>query len=149
LERNSEFGGNPKGIEKKIMDLKNGESWLTVKGRVLEAGESKLIQTRKGPRTISEAVIGDETGRVKLTLWGDKAGSLEKGTVVKIEGAWTTSYKGEVQLNAGSKSKINKIDDNEIPAEEEIPEDRPKAPRTPRQGFRPQGYGRGGYGRRW
>lgn len=121
-----EHTGNPNLV--KINTLKEGLENINVVGRVLEATSARVIQTKKGMRTISTAVIGDETGRVKLTLWGKLAGSLKKGDVVMVSNAWTTSYKGEVQLNAGSKSSIEVIKDSEnFPSEEEIPETRPQA----------------------
>uniref|UniRef100_A0A7J3ZKU4 Single-stranded DNA-binding protein n=1 Tax=Fervidicoccus fontis TaxID=683846 RepID=A0A7J3ZKU4_9CREN len=114
--------------EKKIINLKEGEQNVTVVGRVLDAGEPKVISTKRGPRTISEALIGDDSGRVKVTLWGEKAGSLEEGKVVRIENAWTTSFKGKVQLNVGSKSKVEETEDSSIPPKEDIPDREPTAP---------------------
>lgn len=131
----SKPGSFHKEREKKIIDLKEGEQNITVVGRVLEAGEPKVISTKKGPRTISEAVLGDESGRVKVTLWGEKAGSLEEGKAVRIENAWTTSFKGKVQLNVGSKSKVEETEDSSVPQKEEVPEKEPTAPAS---------YGKGG-----
>jgi replication factor A1 len=113
--------------EKKISELKEGEQNVSVTARVIDAQEPRVIETKKGPRTISEAYLGDDTGRIKTTFWGEKAGSVEKGDVVKIEGAWTTSFKGKVQLNVGSKSTVEKVDDSMAPPEEEIPEEEPVA----------------------
>jgi replication factor A1 len=127
--------------EKKISELKEGEQNVSVTARVIDAQEPRVIETKKGPRTISEAYLGDDTGRIKTTFWGEKAGSVEKGDVVKIEGAWTTSFKGKVQLNVGSKSTVEKVDDSMAPPEEEIPEEEPVAES---QGFQQR---RGGYRR--
>ena len=126
--------------ERKVSSLKEGMDDVTVKGRVLSAEEPKVIQTRKGPRRISEAVIGDETGRVKVTLWGKHAGTLEEGEAVEIKGAWTTSYRGEVQLNVGSKGEIERLDDGEVPSEDEIPEETPKAESQPFRRQQSRGY---------
>ncbi|MEM1620067.1 MAG: OB-fold nucleic acid binding domain-containing protein [Fervidicoccaceae archaeon] len=115
------------GGTKKISQLKEGEQDVAVKGRVIEAGEPRTIITKRGQRTISDAVLGDETGRVRVTLWGDKAGSLEAGQAVKIEGAWTTAFKGKVQLNVGARSKIEALENSEAPEADEIPENEPKA----------------------
>ncbi len=125
-----------------IIELKPRQEDIHVTARVIEAGPPRVIQTRKGPRTISDAVLGDETGRVKTTLWGRKAGTLEEGTVVDVKGAWTSSYRGEVQLNIGSSTEVNVVEDTEAPPAEEVPEDSPKAP----DDYRPRP--RGGYGRR-
>ncbi|NOZ89319.1 MAG: single-stranded DNA-binding protein [Crenarchaeota archaeon] len=112
----------------KVSELKPGMDNVTVRVRVLEAGEPRTINTRRGPRTISEAVVGDETGRVRLTLWGSAAGNLEQGTAVEIRGAWTTAYRGQVVLNVGNRGEINTLDDSEAPREDEVPEETPRAP---------------------
>jgi len=110
----------------KIKDLKERES-VTVRGRVLEVSEKRTVNTKYGPAELSEAVIGDETGRVKVTLWRDKAGSLKVGEVVEIRDGWTTSYKGEIQINVNRKTEIVRLDDSEAPPPEEIPEERPRS----------------------
>ena len=117
----------------KISDLKPGMDNVSVKVRVLDAEAPKVIETRKGPRTISEAVVGDETGRVKLTLWGRAAGSVNPGDAVEIHGAWTTSYRGNVVLNVGGRGEIVKVDDSEVPEASEVPDEIPKAPRQQRR----------------
>ena len=146
----SEFG--EKRTEKvKVMDLKPEMNNLDVVVRVIEADQPKVINTRIGQRTISEAIVGDETGRVKLTLWGKAAGLVQEGQVVEIKGAWTTTYRGDVQLNIGGKGNITELGGSEVPQPEEIPEDTPKAP----EGYRPQRRSTwsrksyGGYGRRY
>ncbi len=132
---------------RKIADLREGLDGIDIKVRVIEAKEPKVIQTRKGSRVISEAIVGDETGRVKLTLWGKQAGTLHEGEAVEIKGAWTTSYRGEVQLNVGSKGQITKIEEDEVPSSENIPENVPKA----ESGYQPKRqdkYRRGFYSSR-
>ena len=123
-----------------IIDLKPGQEDVTIKGRVLEAGPARVIQTRKGPRTISDAVIGDETGRVKVTAWGSKAGTIEEGKVLEISGAWTTAYRGQVQVNIGRNSEVKELGDEEAPRAEDIPEESPTAPQEYRRPPRRGGY---------
>ena len=122
--------------EEKIGNLKPGMENVSVTVRVIETSEPKQIQTKKGTRTISEAIVGDETGRVKLTLWGNLAGSVKPGSVIKIDNAWTTAYRGQVQLNAGSKSQITETEDDSIPEADQIPEKVPSAGRAPQRGGR-------------
>lgn len=132
--------------ETKISELQPGMDNVSVKVRVIEAQEPRVINTRKGPRTISEAIVGDETGRTRLTLWGHAAGSLKQGEAVEIHGAWTTAYRGQVVLNVGGKSNIEHVEDQEVPQSDEVPEETPKAP----EGYRPprRGMGRNPYRRR-
>ncbi|MEM0373447.1 MAG: OB-fold nucleic acid binding domain-containing protein [Sulfolobaceae archaeon] len=148
--------GEQSGINK-IQDLKPGMEQINVLVRVLQVNEPRVVQTRNGTRRLSEAIVGDESGRTKLTLWGKHAGTLKDGQVVMIKGAWTSVYKGQVQLNAGSKTVIEEASPESVPEASEIPETSPTAPEMPRRGgFRGgrgggRGFkgGRGGYqGRR-
>jgi len=128
----SEFVGEGKNKRIKVMDLKPSMNNLDIVVRVISSGEPKVINTRSGQRTISEAVVGDDTGRVKLTLWGKAAGEVKEGQVVEIRGAWTSAYKGDVQLNIGGKGNVSESAED-LPKAEDIPEDTPKAP----EGYRP------------
>ncbi|MDK2463396.1 MAG: OB-fold nucleic acid binding domain-containing protein [Candidatus Korarchaeota archaeon] len=132
-------------MEKKISDLRPGEDGVNVKGRVLEVGETRDVETRSGFRTLSEAVIGDETGRIKLTLWGEHAGSVSEGQVIEVQNGFTTAFRGKVQLNVGQRGAIRTLEDSEVVPADQIPDESPEAP----EGWRPRrrwgrGYGRGG-----
>ncbi|WP_440059266.1 OB-fold nucleic acid binding domain-containing protein [Thermogladius sp. 4427co] len=145
MEKESEVGSGGQPLS--IKDLKPGMEHVTIRGRVLEATPPKVIKTKKGPRTISNAVIGDSTGRVETTLWGDKAGSLKEGQAVEVKDAWTTSFRGKVQLNIGRSSTVNEINDSEVPQPEDIPSEMPEAPEE--QGrSQPTGARRGGFRKR-
>jgi replication factor A1 len=142
-----ESGGKTGDNPVNIINLKPGMDHIKVKGRVLEASPPKVIQTKKGPRTISNAVIGDSTGRVETTLWGEKAGTIKEGQAVEIKDAWTTSFKGKVQLNVGKSSEIKELPDTEVPKASDVPSESPTAPEEPsrpsfpgrrRGGFRPR-----------
>jgi len=130
---------------RKVSSLRGGEDNVDIKVRVISVEPPKTIHTQRGDRTISEAIVGDETGRVKLTAWGKQAGKLEEGQAVELKGAWTTVYRGQVQLNIGSRGSIEKIEDSEVPKPEDIPETTPKAETAPGQG---RGGFRRSYGRR-
>ncbi|AWR96673.1 single-stranded DNA-binding protein [Acidianus sulfidivorans JP7] len=138
-------------MEQKIGNLKAGMESVNVSGRVLQVGEQKVVQTRNGQRTIREVILGDDTGRVKLTLWGNQGDNIKEGQVIKVENGWTTAFKGQVQLNAGSKSKISEGEEEGIPQADEIPETMPEdhSPQ-PRRNFRRGGFrgGRNQYRRR-
>ncbi|ADI32133.1 OB-fold nucleic acid binding domain-containing protein [Staphylothermus hellenicus] len=146
MSEKSDIINSSSSPKKNIIDLKDGEEGVHITARVLETSPPKVIQTRKGPRTISNAVLGDETGRVNATLWGSKAGTLEEDKVVDIKGAWTTSYRGKVQINIGRSTEVSEVDYKEVPSAEEIPEDQPTAPNTRGFGSRRRGFYRQGRG---
>lgn len=120
---------NTRSIDKtSVIDLKPGQENVHVVVRVLETTPPHVIQTRKGPRTISKALLGDETGRVKATLWGRKAGILKNDQVVDVAGAWTTVFRGQIQLNIGSGSTIKVVNETMVPPKDKIPNNTPRIP---------------------
>lgn len=131
-----------------IIDLKPGMEDVHVVVRVLSAGNPKVIRTKGGERTISEALVGDSTGKVKLTLWGRAAGTVSEGEVIEISGGWTSVFRNEVQLNVGGRGKVSKVDNTLAPEGNEIPDAMPKAPEQGGEGgFRRPPPRRGGRGR--
>jgi len=136
----------------KIKELKPGMENISVIVRVLESYGVRAIRTRAGDRTIGEYLVGDETGRVKLIAWGSKAAALAMGDVVEVKGAWVSVFRGEVQLNIGRSSSIERLPEEAVVSSEEIPDETPEAPPqniTPRRSFgAPRRGGRRGRGRR-
>ncbi len=119
----------------KVADLKPDMNGVNLVARVVSVEPSRTINTRAGLRTITEVTIGDETGRVKLTLWGRAlADKLKQGDSIEVKNAWTTVFKGVVQLNAGGEENISVSSVKELPSPEEVPENYPQAP----EGYRPE-----------
>ncbi|MGC8975686.1 MAG: OB-fold nucleic acid binding domain-containing protein [Thermoprotei archaeon] len=122
----------------KIGDLKPEMNGVSLVARVVSVEPSRTINTRSGLRTITEAVVGDETGKVKLTMWGKALTSkLREGDSIEIRNAWTTVFKGVVQLNVGGEENIRVGSEAALPKPEEIPERYPQAP----EGYRPERRG--------
>ncbi|MEM2199793.1 MAG: hypothetical protein QXK02_04195 [Thermoplasmata archaeon] len=64
----------------KIKDLSPESKRVNVLGKVTSIGDTKEIQTRYGEsRKLTEVVIGDETGLITLTLWGDQSSDISQG----------------------------------------------------------------------
>ena len=76
---------------------------VTVEANVVEKGETRQVKSRYKDETytVADAVIADETGSIKLTLWNEQIDQVEVGNRIKIKNGYITSFKGEVQLNVG------------------------------------------------
>ncbi len=109
-----------------IMSIKDGFNHINVLGRVLDVWNKREVKTSRGDKEVSEVMIGDSSGRIKVVLWGDKAGALKKGEVVLLKNTFTTKYRGELQLNVGDFSTFEIKGDQEAPEEEAIPRESPK-----------------------
>ena len=76
---------------------------VTVEANVVEKGEPREVRSRYKDETylVADAIVADETGSIKLTLWNEQIDQVNVGNKVKIENGYVTSFKGEVQLNVG------------------------------------------------
>ena len=60
----------------KIKELQTGLKRVEVEASVVEKGNPRQVQSKFGNETynISDAVVQDETGTIKLTLWNEQIG---------------------------------------------------------------------------
>ncbi len=91
-----------------IKDLQNGMKRVSVEAKVVEKGDPREVRSRFKDETykIVDAVVADETGSVKLTLWNEQIDLVNVGDNVKIDNGYVTSFKGELQLNVGKFGKL-------------------------------------------
>lgn len=95
----------------KISDLKGEVSRVDVEGEVIEKGETRTVNLRAGgTSTVADATIRDDSGTIKLSLWGDQINSVDVGDKIKIENGYTKAFRGEVQLNIGRYGKLTKFE---------------------------------------
>lgn len=87
----------------KIKDLKNGMKEVNVEAKVLEKTATREVMSRyKNEKyRVATAVIADETGKIKLTLWNEQIEQVNEDDKVTVENGYVTSFRGEIQLNIG------------------------------------------------
>ena len=91
-----------------VQDLRHGMKKVNVEAKVLETPASSLVQTRYGNRAlVTNALIADETGKIKLCLWNEQANSVHKGDMIQIKNASVSAFRGERQLHLGKTGTIN------------------------------------------
>ncbi|MCS7125276.1 MAG: OB-fold nucleic acid binding domain-containing protein [Candidatus Bathyarchaeota archaeon] len=92
----------------KIKELRNGMKRVDIEAKVIEKSAPREVLSRFKDVThkVATAVIADETGRVKLTLWNEQIDQVNVNDTVKVENGYVTSFKGEIQLNVGKYGKL-------------------------------------------
>ncbi|MCD6445638.1 DNA-binding protein [Candidatus Bathyarchaeota archaeon] len=92
----------------KIKELRNGMKHVNVEAKVVEKSEPREVVSRYRNTThrVATAVISDETGTIKLTLWNEQIGQVNVDDTVKVENGYVTSFRGEIQLNVGKYGKL-------------------------------------------
>ena len=92
----------------KIKDLNPYSRRVNVLGKVVEVGQPKEITTRFGEgKSVTEVVIGDETGKITLSLWGDQVSKVESGKILYIDNGYISLVRGHMRLNVGKYGNLN------------------------------------------
>ncbi|OGS63624.1 MAG: hypothetical protein A3K59_06850 [Euryarchaeota archaeon RBG_19FT_COMBO_69_17] len=131
----------------KVKDLSPSSKQVNLIAKVVQVGEKRRIESKFGSsRDLCEAVVGDETGTVILSLWDGQIGQAGEGDVLQVNNGYVTLVRGHMRLNVGKygsfvKSEqgipdVNKTNDLSA-SEHESP------PRESRGGFGGGGFGGG------
>ncbi len=98
---------NPAPSHLKIENLRVGMKKINVSAEVLQVSEPSKVHTQfRDNAVVSNAVVGDETGKVLLCLWDQQINSVHVGDCIEIKNAHVAMFKGEKQLRLGKNGKI-------------------------------------------
>ena len=90
-----------------IGDLVAGMTNVGLRAKVLEVGLPSAIFTRFGNQSmVANALIGDDTGTIQLSLWGEQIESVSVGDVVQIVNGKTLFFKGKKQVRIGKNGSL-------------------------------------------
>jgi replication factor A1 len=96
----------------KIKDLRAGMKKVNLRVKVLEFPEPNVVYTRVGTEAfVTNALIGDETGTMRMCLWNEQVNMVSKDDVIEIENGEVANYRSELQLRimrGGSLSVIKR-----------------------------------------
>jgi replication factor A1 len=99
------------GVNCKIEDLKVGMKRIDLKAKVLELPEPKIVYTRYGTTAlVSNALIKDETGSMRMSLWNQQIKKVQKGDIINIKNGNVTWFSGARQLNLGRSGSLSVIE---------------------------------------
>jgi replication factor A1 len=102
---------NFKGVTSKIGDLKVGMKRVSLKAEMLEIPKSRVVYTRYGTTAcVSNALIRDETGSMKMSLWNQQIDIVHKGDVVDVKNGEVAWFSGERQLRLGRSGSLSVIE---------------------------------------
>jgi len=90
----------------KISELRAGMSNVSLEAKVIDKSETKIVQTRYGKRSVANAILEDESGEIKISLWQDQIKKVNVGDKVSISGAFVTTFRDSLQLNIPRNGKI-------------------------------------------
>ncbi|MHA1299148.1 MAG: single-stranded DNA-binding protein [Candidatus Helarchaeota archaeon] len=138
-----------------IDDLKPGLRSINIKIKCNSKNEEREVTSRKTGETlrVTEALVGDETGSIYLTLWNKNIDDMEIDHVYQLTNVYTTVFKGSLRLNIGkygNMEEINEEDFKEVNTDNNLSDkiyDQPQRYRSSGYGGSKYGGGYGGSGR--
>lgn len=93
-----------------IGDLDVGANNVAVTAKVKEITDIRDVQTKYGPNTVADAIIDDDTGTIKLVLWGKQIGLVKPGLRISLTGGYVKEWRGEKQLGIGKTGSIKVVE---------------------------------------
>lgn len=87
----------------KIEELKDGMKRVNVVGKIVQKSDPREVRSRYKDETyrVADALIDDDSGTIKLTLWNEQIDRVNVNDRVKIDNGYITTFRGEIQLNVG------------------------------------------------
>jgi replication factor A1 len=96
----------------KVRDLTPSSKQVNVHAKVVTVGEPKEVMGKYGdPRKVAEAVIGDETATITLSLWNEQIGSIQKDDNILVDNGYVSLVRGHMRLNVGRYGNLTKSND--------------------------------------
>ena len=93
----------------KISELKAGMRNVSVTGKIDSVGEPRTVNLKAGgTNDVADAIISDESGSIKLSLWGDDINKIRPGDRVSVENGYINTFKDENSLAVGKFGKLTK-----------------------------------------
>ena len=135
-------------VDVKIGELNPSSRAVNVLAKVLSKSEVRNVAAgRDGePHKVSDALVGDETGCVYLTLWDDNIEKVKDGDTVNIKNGYINLFRGNMRLNVG---RYGTLEISETPIAGEVNTENNMSTKVYEEERRPfRGGGRGDFGGR-
>ncbi len=95
-----------------ISGIQANQGKLSVEGKIVEKDNPRSFDKFGKKGKVCNAVLKDDSGEIKLTLWNEEVDKVEVGDKVRIINGFCGEYQGERQLSAGKFGKLEKVEED-------------------------------------
>ena len=87
----------------KISELGAYSRQVNTTVKVVQKGEARETVSRQDGTThrVLDALVGDESGAIYMTLWDDNIAKVNEGETVNVKNGYVRPFKGSMRLNIG------------------------------------------------
>jgi replication factor A1 len=108
----STIGSNESGELIKVESLTPASRGINIIVKVVSIGEVRDVS--RETHRIADALVGDETGSIILTLWDDTIGQVDVDDTIKIGNGYIRLFRGSMRLNIGRYGSMDKMEEDVI-----------------------------------
>lgn len=130
MEENVEFTS--------VNELNPASRRVNLKVRVVNVSETReVVSKRDGSvHKVAEALVGDETGSILLTLWDDAISEVSPGSSMMIRNGYVSLFRGQMRLNLGRYGNMEVIKEEiEVNTDNNLSNNVYRQPSMPRFSF--------------
>lgn len=83
--------------------------------KVVSKGEVRSVTGRDySVRRVADALVGDETGSLYMTLWDDKIDAINDESTLQITNGYINLFRGNMRLNIGKYGSYEVLEESPI-----------------------------------
>lgn len=101
-----------------IKDLKVREGKVELIAEIIEIGDIREFEKFGKSGKVANAIIKDDTGTVKLSLWNEQIDQVRIGDKVKVQNGYVNEYQGEPQLTTGKFGTLEVLERKDLSSDE-------------------------------
>jgi len=106
----------PQPVNVKVSELTPDSKAVNVTAKVVSKGE---VRNTTGGRDYSahrvvDALVGDETGCIYMTLWDDNIDKVKEGDTISVKNGYINLFRGNMRLNIGRYGSFEILAESQI-----------------------------------
>ncbi len=90
----------------KISEVTSTSKNVCVEGKIVKLEDTRVVNTRYGQRRVANALLQDDSGSIKLSLWEQDIEKVAEGKTVAVENGYVSEWNKELQLSTGRNGKL-------------------------------------------
>jgi len=105
---------NREPIEATIAELKPGMKSVNITFKVVKTRDERSVKspTDGEMHRITDAIVGDSTGTIRMPIWNDNIDLMNKGETYTLTNGYAGLFKGSLRLHIGKFGSIASADES-------------------------------------
>lgn len=100
----------------KVGDIDSRSKGINLVFKVVDMEDVRNVRSKRDrtAHAVTEALVGDETGVVLLTIWDEMLEKIAAGKVYELTNGYVSLFKGSIRLNIGKYGGLNELEGKEF-----------------------------------